>query len=982
MQFKHLLALCFFALSCLFIQPAMAQNKVVTGKVTDAKDGSTLPGVSVLVKGTSIGTNTDGNGNFKLTVPESGATLIFSFIGYISQEAAATSGEPLNIVLKSSSKSLDEVVIVSVGYGSQRKKDVTGAVESIGAKDFNQGAIINPLSQIQGKVAGLNITQQGGDPNSESAGISIRGQTSILGNQSPLFVIDGVATSGDSQFQNLSPSDIASYDVLKDASATSIYGSRGANGVIIVTTKKGRSGRAQVEYNGYVGVANQAKYYDLLDAAEFSKALAAIPDVDVASYQKGGNTDWQRAISRTALNHSNNVAISGGSGGFNYRGSVNFQEQQGTVLNNSKRQLGLRFNAEQKALDDRLDVQLNFSNTTVYRNRLPDGNPLSRYIFNAPPTYPVYNADGSYYEFADFDLANPIQHLLETYSKATTYQTLANTTVNYSLLPSVKVGVTGVLIHDNTLTHYFQPSFIKEGNINNAKQESFNNNTYQANAHIDYLRSFGKHNINATAVYEFNDFYTEAFSAAGENYTVPPILDNDLGSGNAAKNVITSGKTDYKIISFLARVNYDYDNRFYLTASIRRDGSDKFGANHQWGTFPSASVAYRFKKDLLSSVSWIDDIKIRAGYGVVGNSSALDPYQNITLYGGGNKYFDGSNSSFQYPSSYTYIQNPNVDLQWEERIGRNIGLDFSLFNGRLTGDLNYYNDRTDHMLYKYGVPSPPFFLNTIFANVGSLTNKGFEVALQGQIIKGDKFSWTANGQITFVKTKINNLSGTYNGFNLASSQITTGSASGRGLSSTPITFLVPGQPLDVFYLTHYTGVDANGNEMFDGKTLADEPNPQKYYIDPNPKFNYGFGSNLTYGNWNFNFFFRGVYGQKIFNNTLLDFETTTRLKSGNNVTKAALTNGIKDGLVVSDLWLENASYLRLDNTSLGYNFKNIKGFSNLRVYVAGNNLFVITKYRGLDPEYAPNAHYTDGNGAIQSYPKQRAFVLGASVTFK
>ncbi|WP_121248068.1 SusC/RagA family TonB-linked outer membrane protein [Mucilaginibacter phyllosphaerae] len=976
MQFKHLLSLCFFALTCFFVQPVLAQNKVVTGKVTDAKDGSTLPGVSVVVKGSTTGTNTDANGQFKLSVPENGATLVFSFIGYTPQELPATGGATLNVVLKPSSTTLSEVVVVSVGYGSQRKKDVTGAVGSISSKDFNQGAIVNPLSQIQGKVAGVNITQQGGNPNSEDAGISIRGQTSITGNQSPLFVIDGVATTGNSQFQNLSPADIESYDVLKDASATSIYGSRGANGVILVTTKKGRPGRAQIEYTGFVGVSNQAKYYELLNAQEYSQAIRQIDGVNPATYEKGGNVDWQRAIARTALTHNNNIALSGGANGFNYRGSVNYSLQEGTIINNGRKQLGFRFNADQKALDDKLVLSLNLSNTTVYRDLLTDGAPLNRYIFNAPPTYPINNPDGSYNTFTDFDLANPLLHLLTTTSTATSYQTLGNFSVNYNLLPSLRIGGTGVLIHDNTLTHYFQPSFPGEGNLNTARQQSYNNNSYQSNAHIDYNESFGKHTVSATAVYEYNDFYTENFTAQGYNYLVPANLDNVLGGGDASRNQISSGKDNYKIISYLARLNYNYDNRYYLTASIRRDGSDKFGADHQYGTFPSVSFAYRFKKDLLNNVEWVDDIKIRAGYGVVGNSSALTPYQNLTLYGAGQKYFDGSNSSFPYPSSYTYIQNANRDLQWEERKGRNIGIDFSLFNNRLSGDINYYNDKTEKMLYTYGVPTPPFFVNTIFANVGSLTNKGLEVALTGQVIKDKNFNWTVNGQITFNKTKITSLSGTYNGFNLASDQIITASASGRGLSSSQLTYIKPGYPIDVFYLQHFEGIDAQGN------TILSE---DKRYIDPNPKFNYGIGNTFNYNNWSFNFFLRGVYGQKIFNNPRLIFTTLSRLP-GNNVTKEALTSGNKD-VRISDRFLENASYLRLDNASLGYTFKTIKGLSNLRVYLAGNNIFVITKYKGLDPEFAPNSHYVDSGtsnstGTIQSYPKSRAFTLGANVTFK
>ncbi|MGN6397755.1 MAG: SusC/RagA family TonB-linked outer membrane protein [Mucilaginibacter sp.] len=974
MKLKILLKASIFALLCFFVLPAMAQNKTVTGKVTDAKDGSPLPGVTITLKGTTQGTNTDVNGAFSLSVPSTGATLVVTFLGYTSQEVAA-GDSPLNIKLVASATNLNEVVVVGVGYGTQRKRDVTGAVESIGSKDFNQGAIVNPLDQIQGKVAGLTITQQGGDPNEENARIAIRGQTSISGDQSPLFVIDGVATSTASQFQNLSPNDIESYDVLKDASATAIYGSRGANGVIIVTTKKGREGRATIEYNAYVGESKQAKYFHLLNASEYSKAIEAIPGVTPSTYELGGNTDWQKAVTRTALTHSNNVAISGGSKGFTYRGSVNYENEEGIVLNTGKKQLGLRFNGEQKALNDKLDITLNVSNTTVYHDLLTDNDVFNYFIFNAPPTYPIYKPDGSYYQFTDYNLANPVQHLKEIYNKSTSYQTLANATANYSIFPSLKVGVTGINIHDNTLTHYFKPNFPLEGNINRAEQDSYNVNTYEANAHINFDKSYGKHTISATGVYEFNEFNNEYFKARADNLTVPDLLDNVLQSGDPSKNYVESGKDQYKIISFLARVNYNYDNRFYVTASIRRDGSDKFGAKHQWGTFPSVDVAYRFKKDLLNNVDWIDDMKIRAGYGIVGNSSALNPYQNIALYGASTRYYDGATQT--YPSSYTYIQNANPDLQWEQRKGKNIGLDFSLFNNRLSGDINYYSDKTEHMLYSYSVPTPPFFVNTIFANVGSMTNKGLEVSLNGQVLRGSGLNWNVGGQITFNKTKVVSLSGTYAGFPVVSDQIITDYATGRGLSSYPITFIKPGQPLNVFYLPHFTGVDADGNEQFDGKTLAENPNPQKYYYDPNPKFFYGINNSFTYGNWSLNFFLRGVYGGKAFNNALLDFETATRLPSA-NTTREALTNGIKDGLQVSDHWLQSTSFLRLDNASLGYTFKNVKGFSNLRVYVAGNNLFVITKYKGLDPEISPSNHYKD----INVYPTIRSFVLGTNISFK
>jgi iron complex outermembrane receptor protein len=338
-----------------------------------------------------------------------------------------------------------------------------------------------------------------------------------------------------------------------------------------------------------------------------------------------------------------------------------------------------------------------------------------------------------------------------------------------------------------------------------------------------------------------------------------------------------------------------------------------------------------------------------------------------------------------YPLSYSPIQNPNNDLRWEERHGRNIGIDFSLFNDRLTGDINYYNDKTKNLLYNYSVPTPPNVYNTTLANVGSLTNKGLEIALTAQILTGSGLNWTANGNIAFNKTRVTSLSGTYNGNQITTDEIPVGYAQGRGLSADPITYLRPGYAPNLFYLTHYTGNDANGNQLFDGQTLAQNASPKKYYIDPSNKFDYGLSNSFNYKNWNLSFFFRGKYGQKIFNNTLLNIETVTRLP-GTNVTKETLTNGTKDAPVSSDRWLEGASFLRLDNASLGYSFKNVKGFNTIKIYVAANNVFVITKYRGLDPEVTVagsslayiDANY-NGNGY---YPKTRTFTFGTNISFK
>ncbi|WP_428329383.1 SusC/RagA family TonB-linked outer membrane protein [Mucilaginibacter sp.] len=996
MQLKFLLNAGYFAILCFFFTlPAMAQNKVVSGKVTDAHDGSSLPGVSVVAKGSTIGTNTDIAGNFKLSVPESTTTLVVSFLGFTSQEVSATSGQAILIKLQSSSTALNEVVVISVGYGSQRKKDVTGAVESISAKDFNQGVIINPLDQIQGKVAGLVITQGGGDPNSgigsmggAKSTVRLRGQTSVSGDQSPLFVVDGVPLDNALEFQNIAPGDIESYDVLKDASATSIYGSRGANGVIIVNTKRGKAGKTVVDYSGYVSVSNQSKYYNLLTTPEY---LAAVPDVANRPTAQGEsdntNTNWQKAITRTAYTESNNLAISGGGGGFNYRGSLNYQNQQGVIINSGKQQLGIRFNAEQKALNDKLDIILGISNVNSNRSLVNYAD--IGYVFNALPTIPVKLPNGQFNDFAaGFNAYNPAQYLTNTYDRHNEYLTNINATINYTIAPGLVLGTTGASSRNNVQTHLFIPSFSAQNSNSVASDTTFNTNSYKGDVHINYDKRFGKNTISATGVYEYSVFYNQNYYASAQQLLVPSGLDNNLGTGlTPVGNPIGSYKDEYELQSYLARINYNYDSRFYATGSIRSDKSSKFGANNQTGYFPAFDLAYRLKRDLLSKVDWISDLKIRAGIGETGNANGIGPYTNLGLVGPGQRFLDNSSGSAIYPSSYAPTQNPNPNLKWETRIGRNVGIDFSLLNDRLSGDLNYYNDKTKDLLFANSVPQPPNIFPTTFSNVGSLTNKGFEAQLTGQILKGDGLNWTASGNINFTKTRIQSLSGSLNGVPINTTFINAGNAQGQGLSSNPITRLTPGYSPYVFYLPHYTGVDSKGVETFDGKTIANWAGnvPPSHYIDPAPKFNYGLSNTFNYQSWTLSFFLRGVYGQKIFDNTLLDYESVTRLPS-TNTTRAALTNGVTSGPVASDRWLENASFLKLDNASIGYTFSHIKGVNFIRVYVAGNNLFTITKYRGLDPEVSTgigSQSYIDADyGGFAYYPPVRSFTFGTNVSFK
>jgi len=999
------------AICVLLTQFAFSQNKVITGKINDDK-GNPVQGATVVVKGSKAATTTDALGSFSINAPATAKALVISSVGFATQEIDIVDKTEVNVSLIVTSVSLNDVVVV--GYGTARKKDVTGAVSNISAKDFSP-AVTTAMEQIQGKVAGLEITLPGGDPN-QNVIIRLRGQASLTGGQTPLIVLDGVPLDDPNQIQNIPPNDIASYDVLKDASAAAIYGTRGANGVIIINTKKGVAGKTTVEYNGFGSVDKLAKEYPLLNLAKWQTAslnhlINDLGDTDsaanaiLAGYNKGGNTDWQKAITRTAFTNSQNIAISGGTGHFNYRASLSYINQQGIVINSGKEGIGLRINAEQKAIDDKLDIQVGVVSTSYTRDLTDYSN--FQYVFTTPPSYPVRNPDGTYFAYFDFAQANPVEHLNEEVNQSKEYLSQLLGSVNYAILPQLKVGVTGSISHFNQQTGFFAPVFPVENTFNTATNWQYNTDSKKGDFHVNYLNTWGKSNFGITGVYEYNYFTDDNFGVAAQQFLVDQLQNNFLSGGNSSLNAPGSYRDEFYLISFLGRATYNYDGKYYATASFRRDGSSKFGVNNRWGNFPSIDVAWAISKEnFMKNVNWVSFLKLRAGYGVTGNQDAISPYNTLLLLSGQTRYFDPSNASNQYPQSYSTSQNQNPDLKWEERHGRNIGLDFSLFNNIITGDMNYFNDETFHLLYNYTLPSPPYYTvppnntATILANVGNLTNKGFELALNAKVISQEHVTWTIGGQITFVRTRVTNLSGSYQGHQITTDNIPGGVAEGRGLSSNPITYLKLGYSPYVFYLPHYKGVDKNGNQLFDSAGVANVPysNATNYYIDPSEKFNYGISTTISYDNWALTIFARGVSGQKIFNNTALDVANITRLP-GNNVFSDALSNGIKDDAVASDLYLENASYLRLDNMTLAYTFKKIKGIQSLRAYFTGRNLFVITPYKGLDPEIRNTGDATGVNGANGGgvtnqayidasygsdgyYPRSRTFTLGVNLSFQ
>ncbi|HEY4937156.1 MAG TPA: SusC/RagA family TonB-linked outer membrane protein [Puia sp.] len=1024
MTTKRLLHRIFFLFLCVsFTQLAFSQTKVVTGTIIDDK-GAPVQGASVTARGGGRGgTTTNAGGEFTLTVPAGAKSLVVSSVGFISQEIDITDKTSVSVTLVTSSQSLNDVVVI--GYGTVRKKDLTGAVSQIASKDFTTGNLANPAQLIAGKVPGVVVTQPGGDPNGAFT-IRLRGQTSLSGGQTPLIVVDGVPLDDPATFSDIPASDIASIDILKDASAAAIFGSRGANGVMVVNTRKGVSGRTTVEYNGSVSVDKVAKLYDMANAAQWKQGYTqlltsqgASPgkiDTAITGYDHGGNTDWQKALLQTGVSTSQNVSISGGSNGFSYRGSVNYIDQQGIVINSGRQQLGLRFTAQQKALNDKLTLQFGIINSNTKR-KLTDYN-IFYEAYSSPPVYPVKNADGTYFAYSDFALQNPVQQQAEETQNVTENFTILNALADYEIIPGLKVGVLGSSSQFNSQYEYFEPVFQGVGNSNVGSLTTGNIDSKKGNIHVNYAKSWGKSNFTFTGVYEYNLFENNQNGSVASNLLLNSIGAWSLQSAPQQYQHAYSERDESQLISYIGRATYNWDQKYFLTASIRDDGSSKFGANNAYGLFPSAAIAWRISSEsFMKNVSWLNELKINAGWGKVGNQDAIGAYSKLELYGPVGSYYNGA--SELWLTEYGPTQNANPNLQWEVRTGKNIGFDFAVLQSRLTGAFNYFNDVTTKLLYDYTIPfpSPGAVVNTLLANVGTMSNKGVEFNLNFQVVHTNDFTFTLGGQISSVVTRITSLAGSFgNGvstYSLSTDQVPEGSAEGRGLSGAPITYLKVGYTPYEFWMPHYRGLNSAGQETYDsakGSTTTDVLKALNYYTDPAPKFNYGINLGFTYKAWGLNMFLRGISGAKIFDNTRMVLDNINRF-GGNNGTVEALTNGITNGPQASDHWLENASFLRMDNLNLSYTFKPIGQFQSIRVYAAANNVFVITNYRGLDPEIrvasgtsnalqgalgsagvangfsqggsTGNQQYIDaaysGDGF---YPKTHSYTIGVNVTFK
>ena len=980
---KYGLLACFLLVSIL----GFSQTIKISGEIID-ESSQPMPGISVSLKGNvSKSTATDKNGAFVLSgLQEGNYTISITSIGYqpFTKELSLKADYRLDVKMQPLSTGLEQVVVV--GYGTQKRQDVTGAVSTVLSKDLTQGPITSPLQQIAGKAAGVNVNQIGSEPGS-APNVRIRGISSLIGGNDPLVVIDGVQGNMD-LLNQIPPSEIESVDILKDASATAIYGSRGAPGVIIVTTKTSKNGTTTIEYSAVSSIDVIAKELDILDADQWweQAQIYGVP----ASANHGSNTDWRNILTRNGTTQNHTLALGGGEKKFNYRASLNFISQDGIVIkSNFKNYIG-RIQATQKALDDKLSITFNLN--SAVRNTLGSPSGVGNAAFSsnlitssyvARPTDPVYNTNGSYYTDANvFQYINP-------YAVS---QTVINQGSNNNLFGSIRAelelikGLTAATFGswrrvDNNWGYYLPAESTITGAIDNKGIANINNSRQEEklfNASLNYKKVFGKHSLDVLGLYEWQ---TQIYNG---NFAQARGFINDIASYHALQlgdltkvqpGDLSSYKNDRALASYLARINYAFNDRYLLTASIRRDGSTVFGDNHKWGNFPSASVAWRIDQEpFMKTQKIFDDLKIRAGFGITGNQQGLYPQNSLQLVGyAGQTYFGGSQIT-----NYAISQNGNKDLRWETKRQTNIGLDFSLLNRRLSGTIDAYTATTKNLLFNYTVPQPPYPFGSIVANVGSMLNKGLEASLSYKLIDNANTTLTLAGNGSLLRNRVLNMSGQIDGVPLNTDYV------GWGANS----YLVTGKPIGSFYILQHQGKDENNKE-----TVVDQD--QNGVIDQGarsldriyaggalPKYTYAFTPSFRHKNFDAAMVWRGSGGNKIYNNLRRNLSLFENIGKA-NLLDSAIPLGLFTTEYGSDLWLEDGSFLRFENITVGYRFdvKKIKYISALRVSLTGNNLAVITKYTGIDPEL--NAGGGNGFGADGGiYPRVRNFAIGLNINLK
>ena len=982
------------AIACLLFPVFCFAQRVITGKVTDDK-GNPLENVSVFIKNTSKGTQTDATGAFTLATDGSGSlVLTFAYTGYSGTEISTDGSSPVTVAMQSTENNLNNVIVV--GYGTQKQKDLTGSVSAISNKDFNQGVVLSPQQAIQGKVTGVNIAQNSGKPGGSNT-IRIRGGTSLTQSNDPLYVIDGVpisSTAGVGQaningytttaifdqeptnpLMTLNPDDIESVTVLKDASAAAIYGSRGANGVIVITTKRGIAGNPRVSLNASVGASKVEGTPDVLSADQYRQAAKTY---GLTIDDKGANTDWQDEIFRTGLAQDYDLAISGGGNKTTYRASLGYGNQQSTMIGSDFKRANARININHSMLDDRLTFDLRVNYGQTFSNQAPVSNTVGSefgssmnyeaMVFN--PTYPIHDSAGNYYNVPPYRV-NPISFSDQIFDELTNNRFIGNLSTTLKILKplsvNVNLGYTDQNIDRNSYVE--KANLLGEGLGGYASVQKLEDYSKLLETILRYNNHWGNHSLDVIGGYSWQYFVSTGDRTTANGFLSDAFKWYSLQAASTISSVSTFQSSN-KLVSFYGRLNYSYADRILVTGTVRRDGSSRFGEGNKWGTFPSGSVAWRISKENFFKVDAISDLKIRASYGLTGNQEIGNLNSIQTLGATTTGYIvGGQRITTVLPQQYA---NPN--LKWEQTAQLDIGVDFSLFDSRLSGTIDYYDKKTDDLLLRIPVPSPTA-VSTQLANVGSVQNKGIEISITGRIIDKTDFSWVSNFNISFNKNKVLSLSNDQ----LAGKNIQMAPLQGTVSLGKYAQLVIPGEPLGTFWGPKFTAiVDGKETLAYDGKDTI--------IGCAQPKYIWGFTNTFTYRRWMLNFLFRGSVGNDVFNLTAANMAYLSNLP-GKNVLASALTSGIARDAPkqYSSRWIEDGSFVRLDNLTLSYDIGLKKTFiSSARVFLTGQNLLLIAKYSGVDPEVNSEVSGT-GTAPLGvdylSYPRARTISIGANVTF-
>jgi iron complex outermembrane receptor protein len=966
-------SLLIFVLCC---GQVIAQTSVVSGTVSSADDGSMLVGVNIVVKNTDTGTTTNENGAFVLEGVSANDVLVLSYIGYETAEVAVSGRAIIEVTLVSTVIAGEDVVVI--GYGTQSRRDVTGAISSLKEGSFTKGTNTDLQSLLQARAPGVVITANNGDIGSEPR-IRIRGGTSINASNNPIIVIDGVPVNNSSALPGgfttgagagadgtmdnplgmLNPDDIASIDILKDAASSAIYGARGGNGVILITTKEGRPGELSLTYSASTSSSSITKKLDLMDAAGF-KSYASSIGVDIED--GGANTDWQDEILRSAVSTNHNISFSAGTQQTQYRASISYLDQQGILLNSERQRISTRLNVRHTMLDNKLKLGLKVSpsfsnrNNTPYNQRAGYFGGVFTNVLKFNPTYPVKNADGSYYEYATTTIRNPVALLNEISDVGENLRVLTSATAEYELISGLNAKVTLGLDRESYNRNIYEPNSLPYA-ASIGGQASVQN-TQRKNDHFNTTLNYSNSSLNVLAGYEFQEFTNSGFGATTKGFVTDAWLYNNMGGATDFTTAPYSFKNQNRLVSFFGRVAYSMGGKLNVMATLRREGSSRFGDDNKWGVFPSASVGFRVT----------DDIKLRASYGVAGNQEIGNYRSLVTLGSGANAVIGG-----QLLSGVAANQLANPDLKWETTSDINFGVDFALMDNKITGSVDMYSKTTEDMLVEVNVPQPAV-VTTKLDNVGSVENSGLEFFINSVNMSTKDMSWNTSFNFSTNKNNVVSLGKDVE-------YIVTGQVGGAGLSGVQAAIIKPGEPFGTFFGYELSGYDADGQEILstDGGPLGDG---RRILGSPHPDYTFGMTNQINFGNIDFSFYIWSVQGNEILNNTRLEYQRPSNPFNNINLfseTADDVNNGLgsEAAVALTDKFIEDGSFIRLQNVTIGYTLKTGQ-FKNLRFYLSADNLITLTDYSGFDPEVSTISGLAEGID-YTNYPKAKTISFGINV---